>query len=70
MNLFKISSMSAVIALFRFRCYFTHQLSQLFFGRLLVNVYETIIIHGSNISINGCPFIVFATFGCKVTTFF
>ena len=43
----KISSMSAVMAFFRFNCNFVHQLCQLLFGRLLINVYETVIIHNS-----------------------
>ena len=43
----EISSVCAVMALFRLNRYFVHQLCQLFFSRLLINVYETVIIHNT-----------------------
>ena len=43
----KICRMGTLMALFGLNGYFVHQLCQLFLCRLLINVYETIIIHNS-----------------------
>ena len=47
MDLFEISRTSYSKTLFGFKSYFLHQLSQLLLARLLINVYETIVIHSA-----------------------
>ena len=39
--------MCSVVTLLGFDGYFVHQLSQLFLARLLIDVYETIVIHNN-----------------------
>ena len=50
MDLLKKSLMCTIVTLFGFHSYFVHQLSQLFLARLLINVYETIVIHSAQIN--------------------
>ncbi len=50
MDLLKKSLMCTIVTLFGFHGYFMHKLSQLFLARLLINVYETIVIHSAQIN--------------------